>query len=301
MKKIKILFFGYSSFLKRRVIPSIKKNKKIDYVICSKSKKKDNIENILFNDYLQSLKVFNPDLVYISLINSLHYKYAKLILKKGFHVIVDKPITLSYKKTRELLKIAKKNKLLLAESTLFNYHKVFNSMLNLCKGQKNIQNIKSYFHVPIGYLKHVDCEADMSPYAAAMVRLFTSKKIKNIKVDKEYFKNTKNVKSFKINVNFQNCHYYGSFSRDREYKNQITFFTKNQEVVSPVRVFALPNESVTIKVIKKNIIKKINIKKDDCINNFFEAIIKSLKSKKYNFFYKNILHDSELRQKINLF
>ena len=46
---------------------------------------------------------------------------------------------------------------------------------------------------------------------------------------------------------------------------------------------------------------KINIKKDDCINNFFEVIIKSLKNKKYNFFYKNILYDSELRQKINLF
>ena len=40
MIKTKILFLGYSSFLKRRVLPSLKKNKKIDYCICSKSNKK---------------------------------------------------------------------------------------------------------------------------------------------------------------------------------------------------------------------------------------------------------------------
>ena len=182
MKKTKILFFGYSSFLKRRIIPSIKRNDKIEYFICSKSQKRNTKEKVLFNDYLQSLKVVKPDLVYISLINSLHFKYAKILIKKGFNVIVDKPIALSFRQTKELVGLAKKKNLFLAESTLFNYHKVFDRMLNLSSGKKNIKMIQSYFHIPVKYLKNADCEEDMSPYAAAIIRLFTNKKIISLKV-----------------------------------------------------------------------------------------------------------------------
>ena len=39
MKKIKLLIIGYSKFVEKRLIKSIKKIKKIDYRVCSKSKK----------------------------------------------------------------------------------------------------------------------------------------------------------------------------------------------------------------------------------------------------------------------
>ena len=107
MIKTKILFLGYSSFLKRRVIPSVKKNKKINYCICSKSNKKNIKNKIFYNNLNEGLKKFKPDIVDISKINSLRYTLAKKILKKGYNVIVDKPITLKFKYTRELLKIAK--------------------------------------------------------------------------------------------------------------------------------------------------------------------------------------------------
>ena len=73
-------------------------------------------KTIYYKDYLKGLN-FKPDLVYISLTNHLHYKYAKIFLKKGYNVIVDKPITESLKKTSELVKIAKSKNLLLSEST----------------------------------------------------------------------------------------------------------------------------------------------------------------------------------------
>ena len=103
MKKIKLLVIGYSKFAEKRLIKSIKKIKKIDYRICSKTKTNSNIN---YNNYLNGLQ-FNPDLIYISLTNHLHYRYAKLFLKKGYNVIVDKPITESLQKTNELIKIAK--------------------------------------------------------------------------------------------------------------------------------------------------------------------------------------------------
>ena len=103
MKKTQLLILGYSSFLKRRVIPAIKKMKNIEYCICSKSNKINLEEKILFKDYNKALSKATASIVYISLINSLHYKYAKKALTKGFNVIVDKPITTSLHETKKLL------------------------------------------------------------------------------------------------------------------------------------------------------------------------------------------------------
>ena len=161
--------------------------------------------------------------------------------------------------------------------------------------------IQSYFHIPVGYLKNADCEEDMSPYAAAIIRLFTNKKIINFKVYKDYFKNTKSVKSFKILINLKKCIYFGSFSRGSEYKSEITFFTKDKEINSPKRIFALPYDNLKIGLKKNNKYSIIKIKKDDQINNFFNIVIKNLKNKKYNFFYNAIIEDAKIRKKISQF
>ena len=80
MKK-KILILGYSSFLQRRVIKSLLKIKNIEIYICSKSQKIDYKKKIFYNDYLKAINANNYHMVYISLINNLHYKYAKLALE----------------------------------------------------------------------------------------------------------------------------------------------------------------------------------------------------------------------------
>ena len=307
MVKTKLLIIGYSSFVRRRVLPSLKKNKQINYYICSKSQKINPKKKILFNDYNRALSQVSPNIVYISLINSLHFNYAKLILKKGFNVIVDKPIASSLKKTKELLKIAKKKNLLLSEATLFNYHKVFYKMINLCKGTRNIIHIQSNFHVPgtnfINLKKFSrikgDCEDDMAPYAASIIRLFTNNKLKELNVSKEYIKGSRYVKSFYVGVTLKDCLYLGSFSRQKQYTSQISFYTKDKIITSPQKAFALPaNKNLHITIKEKNKINKIKIKKDDCIKNFFEQILYSLKSKNFKIFYKKLIYDAILREKI---
>ena len=94
MKK-KILILGFSSFVQRRIIRSLKKIKNLEFFICSKSYKIESSKRIFFNDYQKALKTKSFDYVYISLTNNLHYKYAKIALNLGHNVIVDKPITLS--------------------------------------------------------------------------------------------------------------------------------------------------------------------------------------------------------------
>ena len=302
MLKTKLLIIGYSSFVRRRVEPSLKKNKLFEYCISSKSNKINKNKKILYNNYEEALEKFAPEIVYISTINSLHYSYAKKVLDKGFNVIVDKPATLNIKATQTLLKIAKKKKLLLAEATLFNYHRVFDIIKKLCNGINQVEHIQSNLNHPlvrshkeIGKING-DCESDMSPYAAAIIRLFKKNDFKNLNINRNYFINSKIVKNFYITTNSQTCTYFGNFSFQREYNQQIIFYTKDKIIYSPQRMFAPPFDRILEIIVKsKNKIKKIKVKKDDCINNFFKLILISLKNKKYNFWFSTMLQDAKIR------
>lgn len=302
MAKTKLLIIGYSSFAKRRLIPSLNRNNKFSYCICSKSNKINISKKIFYNNYQDALKKFKPEIVYISTVNSTHYKYSKNILEKGFNVIVDKPATLNIKTTKKLLQIAKRKKLLFAEATLFNYHRVFDVIKKLFNGTKQIEHIQSNLNHPlvrsINKIANIngDCEYDMSPYAAAIIRLFMSDRSKNLNVNRSFFKNTKLVKNFYIKKNTKTCTYFGNFAMQREYNQQIIFYTKDRIIYSPQRIFALPyNKNLEITLKTKNTIKKIKVKRDDCIKNFFKLISIALKNKKYGFFYNTMLQDVIIR------
>jgi predicted dehydrogenase len=230
MKKVKLLVVGYSKFVEKRLFKSLKKIKKIDFRICSKTKIND---KIYYNNYLNGLQ-FKPNLIYISLTNHLHYKFAKLFLKKGYNVVVDKPITESLIKTTELIKIAKSKNLLLSEATLFNYHAVFQQIIKMIGGKKKIEFLQSNFNIPqVKLLKEInltksDCFMDMSPYAAALIRLYLDNNNLSINFDYKKFSNNKNIKSFYVLANDKKIRYFGNFSFDNEYLSQIVFFSKKK-------------------------------------------------------------------------
>ena len=56
------------------------------------------------------------DIVYISAVNSAHYKWAKAALLAGKHVICEKPCTTTEAQTRELFALAKERNLFLMEA-----------------------------------------------------------------------------------------------------------------------------------------------------------------------------------------
>ena len=56
------------------------------------------------------------DIVYISAVNSAHYKWAKAALENGKHVICEKPCTTTEVQTRELFALAKERNLFLMEA-----------------------------------------------------------------------------------------------------------------------------------------------------------------------------------------
>ena len=183
---MKVLILGYSNIVRKRVL-SVLKEKKIKIFIASKSYKKK-IPGIKgqFQSYEQALKKCKPNIVYISLPNSKHYKWAKKSLNCKYNTIVDKPITSNMKQLDELIKLSKKNKRLLVESTFFNYHIQIKKIVRMYKND-TYKKINAKFVIPKPDKKSILMSKklqggvlmDMGPYISSIPRLFNLKELIN--------------------------------------------------------------------------------------------------------------------------
>ena len=76
----------------------------------------------LYNGYTEIAASPDIDALYIPLPPSLHFKWAKLALEYGKHVLVEKPSTTSADDTNELVRIASERSLALHENYMFAFH-----------------------------------------------------------------------------------------------------------------------------------------------------------------------------------
>lgn len=135
----------------RRFMPALQKCKDLTFVgisICSKDElfgyedlSEEEVDTIIRNEiekantfvgeyggkifysYKELVTCSNIDAVYIPLPPALHYKWAKLALECGKHVMVEKPATTSLKDTVGLVKLAKQKGLALHENYMFTFHR----------------------------------------------------------------------------------------------------------------------------------------------------------------------------------
>ena len=298
---MKILILGYSNIVKKRVL-SVLKEKKIKIFIASKSYKKK-IPGIRgqFQSYEQALRKCKPNIVYISLPNSKHYKWAKKSLNCKYNTIVDKPITSNMKQLDELIKLSKKNKRLLVESTFFNYHIQIKKIVRMYKND-TYKKINAKFVIPKPDKKSILMSKklqggvlmDMGPYISSIPRLFNLKKLIKKRIILKKNKD-KLIISIKFLMNFKEGDYNGFFKFGGRYKNQIIITNKKTKSFI-TRVFSPPyDENLILKSISKKKEKIIKFKKDNSFRNFFVEVLKITKGKKFNFYYKRMRHDSVFR------
>ncbi len=118
-----VLVLGYSGIVKKRVLPALKKIKQIDCIdiaSCSQGayfSSEAAYNGTFFNDYADALTKSKADIVYISLVNSMHAEWAERALLKGCHVIVDKPSFTSLDDAVRLANLARQKSL-----CLFPFH-----------------------------------------------------------------------------------------------------------------------------------------------------------------------------------
>ena len=143
MEKIRIGIICPSEIAFRRFLPSLGKAEGFEYVgvaiaskeefvgatdeILAKERQKaqtfvDNYGGKIFEGYEKLISSDELDAVYLPLPPALHYKWAKLALEHGKHVMVEKPSTTSLSDTQDLVTIAKEKGLALHENYMFVSH-----------------------------------------------------------------------------------------------------------------------------------------------------------------------------------
>ena len=99
---MKILILGYSSLVKRKIIPSLQEVEKIkDIEIASLTAK--NIPGIskIYSNYDEAIEATDAQMIYISLPNSLHFRYLRKSIEHSKNVIVDKTFLINFKEKVE--------------------------------------------------------------------------------------------------------------------------------------------------------------------------------------------------------
>ena len=69
----------------------------------------------VYDNYLDLVMDKSVDIIYIATLHAFHFEHAMLCLKNNKPVLCEKPLTLTYKQSEEMIALATKNKLFLME------------------------------------------------------------------------------------------------------------------------------------------------------------------------------------------
>jgi predicted dehydrogenase len=124
---MRILLVGYSEIAQRRILPALAKLGLDGIDVASRTRADavalpPGITGHVFDDYEAALATSEADVAYISTVNSTHVYWAERALRRGYHVIVDKPACTKLEDARRLVALAQRQGRCVAESTVYGYH-----------------------------------------------------------------------------------------------------------------------------------------------------------------------------------
>ncbi|CAM4282323.1 Gfo/Idh/MocA family protein [Saccharibacillus endophyticus] len=96
-------------------------------------------------DYDRMLQDPDVEFIYIGIVNSLHYDYAKRALEAGKHLLVEKPFTSTVEEAQELLELAESKKLYLFEAVVTPYSPDYLKVRELLPEIGRIRLVQSNF------------------------------------------------------------------------------------------------------------------------------------------------------------
>lgn len=141
----KICILGYGSHVKKTIIPALNLNKNNLKIITTKS---DSIGFEIFPDIRTALTKITKDyIIFNATPPNFHFITSKLLLKKGFNLIVEKPICMNVYQYKILKKLAIKKKLFLFENMMYFYSKQFLLFKKSLKTKK-IKSFEMNFSIP---------------------------------------------------------------------------------------------------------------------------------------------------------
>ncbi len=126
---IRLGILGCSDIAFRRFMPAARKIRDIKTIAVAEEYNKAKLDgfckeyNLEGGDSFEELIMRKDiDAVYVPLPPALHYMWAKRALECNKHVLVEKPSTVQYSQSKELVDLADQKKLALHENYMFQYH-----------------------------------------------------------------------------------------------------------------------------------------------------------------------------------
>jgi predicted dehydrogenase len=309
-----ILILGFSNIVKRRVLPAllgIDSVARIDLASrhgVDKEQIPAGWEGSIYSDYDSALKDSKAQLVYISLINSLHEQWAESALLANKHVVVDKPALLSLAATQRLSAIANDRGVCLAEATVFNYHRQFDTIRGLLDESCCFSRVIAAFSFPpfpSGDFRNYPelgggALLDLGPYAAATSRLFFSEAPNNITCHVNTRHSETNVETaFSILADYPGGgSYTGHFGFDTEYINRLTAFGPGISVTLDRAYTTPPELENRIEIMQANKPVSVDAPACDAFWVFFEYAISSIANHNWRDLTNAMLQDATFRERL---
>ena len=290
--------WSLSKHFKNKVFPSIKKNNKIK-ILSAFTKQKIHFKKINIIKSKSKFLKEKANYIYISSINSNHFKNTLEVLKSNKNAICEKPICLREQDLQILKKAAKKNNTLFFEIDQYAYHPLFIKLKNIIKKKTigKIIYVDCSFEVPLNnkdnfrFKKKLGGGAlyDVGYYPVSILfKLFDSKKIRILEKNLYKEKNL-DISGNSIIINEKKIVFNLSWSMSSPYKNFIKIYGLNGYLETHFIFSKQIEQACEIKIIKNGQIKKILIKKANQINLAFDEILKSKKNL-FNYKYKQSLN-----------
>jgi len=309
-KKLKMGIMGCADIAKRLVIPNLIASKKFEIAaIASRSLSKAQEMTNKFGGkpvegYQQLLDLQEIDCVYIPLPTGLHHEWIIKSLKAGKHVFSEKSIALNSSEVREIIDLAKTNKLCVFENFMFPYHtqiefvkeKIEQGMIG------ELRLLRSLFGFPvfnkkdnIRYKKDLGGGAllDCGAYALMAAQTFLGKKQKVLSSSLNSAENEVDFHGSITLLNENNIISQLSFGFDNYYQNNIELWGSSGKIIIHRAFTAGPNHIPEISIEKQGVKSTFSLPSDNhflkIIDEFYFSILNNYSSK-----YDEILNQSIL-------
>jgi predicted dehydrogenase len=312
-----ILLIGYSRIVQKRILPALLQIPSINRVdiaslsSASKISLNNRYEGEVFNNYDMALSKSKADLVYISTVNSEHAQWAEKALRKGLHVIVDKPSFTSFEVAQSLVELAQKSNLCLSEATVYAFHPQIKLVKDIfSKAKSSPTRLTAIFSFPplnpedFRYKKNLGGGAiwDIGPYAVSVGRLFFNEEPKEIFCKICSWDGSNNIEtSFSMLMIYSNGRsIIGHFGFDTEYRNFLGLLGTDVSV-SIERIFTTPADMENeIHVKQHNTTAVIKAPKADNFSIFIQRVIDAIQTGNTNEFADNLLSDASVLHRLRL-
>jgi len=310
-----ILLIGYSTLVQKRVLPALQKIKLVDSIdIASRSSAPGLLaeaayNGTVFNDYADAISKSKADLVYISLVNSSHAQWAEKALRRGCHVIVDKPSFTSFDDAQRLTELARAKGLCLAEATVYAWHPQIQMardlFLQAATRPTRLTISFSFPPLPVDnfrYQKHLGGGAlwDLGPYAVSPGRLFFEAEPEEV-----FCRVCTRNPATGVDTSFSMMATYpdgrsmvGHFDFNTEYRNCINILGPGMSIDID-RFFTIPPDMENELLVRSNNrATKVKTPRADCFAVFLQSVFDAIRGKRYSIFTQDLLSDATVLHRL---